>query len=73
MTTTYTARVSHHSISRAEVHTLKATTEQAAKVEARKLLGDGFIGHRIYLEELVNGVRLPVAAAFIGQPGWEKL
>jgi hypothetical protein len=71
---TYTARLSHHSISRAEVHTLKAATEAAAKLEARKLLGDGLQGHRIYLEELAGeGVRLPVATAIVGRPGWEAL
>ncbi|CAB4159359.1 hypothetical protein UFOVP707_89 [uncultured Caudovirales phage] len=69
---TYTARLSHHSV-RAQIHTLKATDERAAKAEARKLLGDGFLGHYIYLEELFEGERLPVAFAEIGKRGWRSL
>ena len=71
MTTTYFARESHHSISRAPAYTLRAKTDCAAKTEARKLLGDGFRGQTIYLEEdLGEGVRGPVAWCTIGIPGW---
>jgi hypothetical protein len=74
---TYTARLSHHSISRSPRHTLRASTETAAKREARKLLGDGFQGHRIVLEEIAaddcSAAYLPVAQTTIGQAGWQSL
>jgi hypothetical protein len=73
----YTARLSHHSISRTPRHTLLASTEAAAKREARKLLGDGFAGHHIVLEERVSDDcvfgHLPVAQATIGRTGWERI
>lgn len=67
---TFTAHLSHHSISRAAVHTLKAATVVAAKREARKLLGDGFRGHTIRLCEVIDGERLEISVATIGERGW---
>lgn len=67
---TYTAHLAHHPISRSMVHTLKATELTAAKREARKLLGDGFQGHTIRLCEVIDGQRLEVAVATIGERGW---
>ena len=68
--TTFYAYESHHSISRAPLHMLKAKTEVSAKREARRLLGGGYVGHRIYLQ---RGLENPVTVArcTIGSPGWE--
>jgi hypothetical protein len=68
--TIYTAHLAHHSISRSTVHTLKAATLTAAKREARKLLGDGYQGQTIRLCEVMDGQRIPVAVATIGERGW---
>lgn len=69
----YTAHLAHHSISRATVHALKATDLTAAKREARKLLGDGYQGHTIRLSEVIDGQRLEVAVATIGERGWHDV
>lgn len=66
----FTAHLSHSSIGRAPIHNLKATNVTAAKREARKLLGDGYKGHTIRLCEVVQGQRLEVAVATIGERGW---
>ena len=47
-----------------------AATVTAAKREARKLLGDGFKGHTIRLCEVIQGQRLEIAVATIGERGW---
>lgn len=73
MTATFTAHLSHHSISRSTVHTLKATTVTAAKREARKLLGDGYQGQTIRLRELICGEPLEIAVATIGERGWHDV
>ena len=53
---------------------LRAKTEASAKREALKLLGGGFPGNTIYLEEdLGEGVRISVAYCIIGTPGWDQL
>ena len=70
---TFTAHLAHHSISSALVHTLKAATPSAAKREARKLLGDGFRGHTIRLCEVIDGQRLEIAVATIGERGWRNV
>ena len=69
----FTAHLSHHSISRATVYPLKATSATAAKREARKLLGDGFRGHTIRLCEIIDGERLEIAVATIGERGWHDV
>lgn len=49
MSTTYYATVKHHSITSFWTP-LEAETEIAAKREAWKLFGDGFMGHRVEVQ-----------------------
>ena len=42
---------------------LSATTERAAKTEARKLFGDDYRDATIVLTQWVDGVKVPVASA----------
>ena len=49
---------------------LKATTERAAKTEARKLLADDFCDATIYLCEWADGVKLPVASVPVSGGRW---
>ena len=66
---TYTAR----SAANRQICTLSSKTERGAKAEARRAFSHLPGGSTIYLEIVVDGVRLPVAAAVIGKPGWEEL
>lgn len=66
----FTAHLSHHSIGQATVYPLAASTVTAAKREARMLLGGGFRGHVIRLCEMIDGQRVDVASAIVGERGW---
>ena len=70
---TYTAHITGNSVGASTIHTLKATAEAAAKREARKLLGDGYRGQKIRLCEVVQGQRLEIAVATIGEAGWHQV
>ena len=52
---------------------LKATTERAAKTEARKLFADDCRDATIYLCEWCDGVKLPVASAAVRGGKWEPI
>lgn len=53
--------------------TLKATTERGAKTEARKLFADDYRDAAIYLCEMVDGAKLPVACAPVSGGNWRSL
>lgn len=52
---------------------LKATTERAARVEARKLFADDHRGATIYLCTLADGAKLPVAHAPVSGGKWAAI
>jgi hypothetical protein len=52
---------------------LKATTERAAKVEARKLFGDDYRDATIYLCEWFGGVKPPVASVPVSGGKWAAI
>ena len=72
----YYATVKHHSIT-GTWEELKATSLTAAKREATKMFGSGYIGHRIFLIERaetsktsLNGI--PAWTKTIGNNKWEQ-
>jgi hypothetical protein len=52
---------------------LKATTERAAKAEARKLFADDYRDATIYLCEWFDGVKLPVASVPVSGGKWAAI
>ena len=52
---------------------LKATTERAAKAEARKLFSQDYRDATVYLCEWQDGVKLPVASAPVSGGKWSAI
>ena len=52
---------------------LKATTERAAKTEARKLFAGDYRDATMYLCEWCDGVKMPVASAPVSGGRWESI
>ena len=52
---------------------LKATTERAAKTEARKLFADDYRDAIIYLCEWYDGIKMPVASVPAAGGRWKAL
>lgn len=66
MPTTYTATISHHSISRAREITIRGSLA-AAKRAATKEFGGGFLDHRIIIRDAKG---CTVAMRVIGERRW---
>ena len=67
------AHTHSNSTGRTPYRTLKADNLTQAKRESRRLLGDGYLGHKILISEVIDGQRLEVACATIGETGWTNL